>query len=92
VCAGWLQLQLGDPRVNFMYAGSTPDPAQPSAPNLLTGLPAIGFWASSYQSGDARGTLANYALFAAHSGERVLQSAIVTVAADGSVSWQPAQP
>lgn len=90
--AGWMQLQLGDSRFNFMYAGSTPDAAQPNAPNVLTGLPAIGFWASSYQAGDAQGTLANYALFAAHSGERIVHRGVVAVAADGSVSWQPAQP
>jgi hypothetical protein len=87
-----MQVQLGEPNDNFLYAGLSPDSAQPNAPNLLTGLPAIGFWASSYQAGDAQGTLANYALFSAHSGERVMHRGVVAVAADGSVSWQPAQP
>jgi hypothetical protein len=90
--AGWMRVQLGDPRINFLYAGATSDPQQPNAPNLLVGLPAIGFRASNYQADGPQGLLANYAMFAPHSGGQALKTAVVTIAEDGSVSWQAVQP
>jgi hypothetical protein len=80
---------------SLLFASTAPDPSNPGRANAIFGLPAVGFWASNVFTSwgdDSEGVLANYAIFSPHSGERGLVAVDVLVGADGSVSWQPAQP
>jgi hypothetical protein len=80
---------------NVLFSSPTPDPANPGRANAIFGLPAIGFWASNVFTawgGDSEGVLANYAIFSPHGGERAAAAVNVVIGADGSVSWQPAEP
>lgn len=81
---GWLRMVLGNPDENFMFSEVTSTDA--TAPNILVGLPATGFWAANVVNAEAQaGLLANYSIIHKHRADR--QTYAGTVTADETPSY-----
>src|SRR5690606_38395458 len=66
---GWVRMELGNQGENFLF--TDPTSTDPSAPNIVTGLPATGFWVANYVNANAApGTLANYSSIHRHRADR----------------------
>lgn len=65
---GWMRIELGEPQRNFLFSSLQPEATQPSQPNLLLGLPVIGFAITEFESTGYPGVLANFSTLTPHSG------------------------
>lgn len=83
---GWLRMVLGEPDSNFMFTELTSTDV--TAPNVLVGLPATGFWAANIVNSEAQpGLLSNYSIIHKHRADRLTYAASVTDSSPDDVTY-----